>query len=497
LKFLGSQININLVIIWLLVFCLAVFAQETTKNESPSLCRIGEKITYNLSFNKFRDVGYAEIFCVSKGKLEEKDAIELRAKWRTSDLVSAAYYLFDESKTTFVSTETGFPLFTKRVINDSILPKEFIKNYLVNSSTNFDLLTAIYQARNLNGTGTIAFSEDEKIYSLTLQPIGSGKIKTDSGEFETTVVSLQSQYFTELGISDVRVNFSNDDKKIPVSFSVKLAKGTFIGTLASINIIEPIIEDDQTTNPIPVATPTPRPISTPRPITTPTPYLENQSLSNELPFSLGEQLTFKVTSQNQLIGNVVLQANARKLENRQDSLILSASVNTTNKILGLNDSVTSFVNPETLVPYKYEIKANGLLSKFNQTVIFDQTRGLANQAIQIPIGTHDILSLAYAIRSFNLKPSKVATNPVNDTRVSVIVGNNPLIFTIRPLGNETITFQKRKISAQIISITTGNMEIDRFNIRLWLSNDFKRLPLKFAFGTFQAELVSANQVSVK
>ncbi|MCU0239980.1 MAG: hypothetical protein MUC29_11110, partial [Pyrinomonadaceae bacterium] len=109
MKFLGSQININLVIIWLLVFCLAVFAQETTKNESPSLCRIGEKITYNLSFNKFRDVGYAEIFCVSKGKLEEKDAIELRAKWRTSDLVSAAYYLFDESKTTFVSTETGFP----------------------------------------------------------------------------------------------------------------------------------------------------------------------------------------------------------------------------------------------------------------------------------------------------------------------------------------------------------------------------------------------------
>jgi hypothetical protein len=73
-----------------------------------------------------------------------------------------------------------------------------------------------------------------------------------------------------------------------------------------------------------------------------------------------------------------------------------------------------------------------------------------------------------------------------------MVGNQSQIFTIRPVSNEIITFQKRKISAQIISISTGNMEIDRFQIKIWLSNDFKRLPLKFTFGTFQAELISVT-----
>jgi hypothetical protein len=485
-----------LVVISLLlsVFCLAISAQETPKSETTQLCKIGEKLTYEVSFNKFKDAGYAEIYCVSKGKLEERDALELRAKWRTNDFVSAAYYLLDETRNTFISTDTGFPLFTKKISNENLLPKETIKSYLENPTNNVDLLAAIYQARNLNGNGTITFQEDDKTYSLTLQSVGNEKIKNDLGEFETTVYSIQSQYFTDNGISDFRVNISNDERKLPVAVSLKVAKGIFKATLASSNMIVPETNETDET-PTPTPTPKPTPIPTPKPTPTQITYVENQNLSTDLPFSLGEQLTFKVTSQGQNLGNVILQVKERKQVSGKDSLILSAMVNSPVKLFGANDSVSSIVDPETIVPYKFEVKASGILSKFNQTVVFDQTRGVANQAIQIPVGTHDLLSLAYAIRAFNLKPSKNPNSPVNDTRVAVMLGNQAQILIVRPVSTETITFQKRKISAQVISISSEDMKVSQLTIKLWLSNDSKRLPLKFSVGTFQAELVSVNQVS--
>ena len=109
--------------------------------------------------------------------------------------------------------------------------------------------------------------------------------------------------------------------------------------------------------------------------------------------------------------------------------------------------------------------------------------------IDAPIGTHSFLSLIYAMRSFNLKPSKDPANPVNDTRVAVFWDSRSYVFTLRPSNPEEITINGEKRSAQLITIKTLNKELDALSIKVWLSTD-NRVPLRFSVGTYQADLIS-------
>jgi Protein of unknown function (DUF3108) len=474
----------------------SVSAQTTEK--SPTSFKIGEKLTYNVSFGRFKNAGYAEIAVVSRGKLSDKDAVELHSKFKTNELVAAAFYLLDDSRVTFASAETGLPIYIRKTSNAGILPKEAVNNYLSAPTQNFDLLTLIYRIRNAGGIGSFLLQEDEKIYTVNAQTGLSRKIKTDAGEFDTTVSTIQSEFFTEKGLTDFRVNFSSDEQKIPVLIRFKTSKGEFRASLASIQNAAP---EPETT---PTPAPTPTPIQTPTPIPTPTPSLDNQPLSTNLPFVLGESLEYKITANNQNVGSFLLQAKERKIVDRRDTLFLSATISNVEKGIGIfnvGDAIIAQVNAETLAPQQFEVKFSGTLSSFNQSARFDQERGIAtfggtNQT-QIPINTHSLLSLVYAIRSFNLKPSKDSKNPINDTRVAVFYGTQFYVFTLRPLESELINLRGEKVTAQLITVVTGNPQLDALFLRVWMSNDEKRTPLRFAIGGYQADLVSETVVQPK
>lgn len=462
--------------------------------------RVGERLTYNISFEKFNNAAYAEIYTVSRGKLGEKDAVELRGILKTKELVSAAFFLLDETRTTFASIETGLPLYIRKTSNASVLPKETINNFTVTPTVYHDLLTVICQARNSGGIGNFSLQEDEKIYTISLQNGVSERIKTDAGEFETNVSTVQSDFLTERGVTNLRINFSSDAAHVPVLFRFKTAKGEFRAELASLQLLDPEISVEPT--PIPIQTPRPQP--TPKPVVMPTPYIENQPLSTDLPFALGETLEYQITNGGQMLGLLTLQAKERKQFQGQDSLLLTATVTETQpgqQILFLNNGMRAQVAPDSLTPQQIELNFTGFLSAFNQKFFFDQKSGSvvnssANQ-IEVPVGTHSILSLAYAIRSFNLKPSKDPSNPVNDTRVAVFLDSKAYVFTLRPSNADIINLQGEKISAQLITVSTGNPNIDQYNLRLWLSNDDKRLPLRLAFGSYQADLISEKQIPPK
>jgi hypothetical protein len=153
------------------------------------------------------------------------------------------------------------------------------------------------------------------------------------------------------------------------------------------------------------------------------------------------------------------------------------------------------------VPYQFDARFTGTLSGFNQSVKFDQDRGTAifggaNQT-QVPLNTHSLLSLVYAMRSFNLKPSWDTKNPVMDTRVSVFYDTQFYVFTLRPLEAEIINLRNEKVPAQMITIITGNPQLDSLNLKVWLSNTEKRLPLRFSIGSYQADLVSETVIQPK
>jgi Protein of unknown function (DUF3108) len=463
------------------------------KPQTPTPFRIGERLTYNVSFAKFKDAAYAEIYVVSRGKLGERDAVEIQSKIKTSDFVGAAFYLLDEARTTYAAAETGLPLYVRKISSASVLPKETISNFTVTPATSYDWLTLIYQARNAGGVGNFPLLEDEKNYSVSFVSAGNEKVKTDAGEFETSISTVQSQFFVEKGITDFRINFSADEAKVPVLVRFKTAKGEFRGELASIQLIEP--EASAVATPTPAQTPRP----TPKPSATPAPYVDNQPLLADLSFKLGETLEYQISNNGQMLGMVTLQAKERKLFQNEDSLLLTATVTQTQpnqQILRLNDSITAQVNPETLAPKQITLRFSGLFASYSQTVQFDQKTGSATfngtNRIEVPVGTHSVLSLAYAIRSFNLKPSKNASNPVNDTRVAVFIGSDANVFYLRPSNANIINLKNENIAAQLISISTGglNPQIDALNLRLWLSIDDKRVPLRFTLGSYQADLIT-------
>jgi hypothetical protein len=59
---------------------------------APTTFRVGERLTYNISLGKFANAGYAETYVVSRGKIANKEAVELRSKIKTNSFVSAAFY---------------------------------------------------------------------------------------------------------------------------------------------------------------------------------------------------------------------------------------------------------------------------------------------------------------------------------------------------------------------------------------------------------------------
>ena len=340
--------------------------------------------------------------------------------------------------------------------------------------------------------------ENDKVYSVVFQSGAVEKQKTDAGEFDTSVVSVQSEYFTGLGISDVRVNLSTDEAKLPVLVRFRTAKGVVRARLASVQTIEPEVAVQPT--PVPVRVPLPE--RTPRPAATPAPYVDNQPLSPELAFELGESLVYRIVANNQPVARMTLAARERKQFNGVDSLLLEAVFSDIREgsPFAAGDFIRAYVDPETLAPRQIELKFAGALRAFSKVARFEQGGSVITSAasrVDAPVGTHSILSLLYAARSFNLKPSRDLNNPINDTRVAVFWESEPFIFTLRPSPPEIITLDGKAFSAQLVSVATKNAVLDRMNIKIWLGNDGNRIPLRFIAGPYQADLISSSNIQPK
>ena len=472
---------------------LSLFAGRTSAQLQPTNFRVGEKLTYSISFGKVEDSGYMEMYVASRGLIGGKDSVEIRSKFKTLGFVSATFALIDETRTVFAAPDTGLPIFIRRTQNDGPLPIETISNYLKNPSSNFDPVTLIYKVRQAGGTGSYTFNEGETIYTATFLNGKAERLKTSAGEYDTTISTVQSEYLAVNGIKDLKINFTNDEDRIPVLFRFKTAKGECRIALVSSHMDEPTPTVKPTPTPTPV--PTPVVVATPRPTATPLEYVENQPLLPELGFALGESLSYNLTDGGKRVGVVTIEAKERKLFEQKDSLFLTATVTAIepgNKTFALGDSIKAQVDPDTLAPKWFEGKFGGGLKALNQTVVFDPRTGIISfggtAPIDGPVGTHSLLSLIYAMRSFNLKKSNVPGNPVNDTRVAVFWETQPYVFTLRPDVPADLIINGEKISAQLITINTGNPKLDSLGIKVWLGSS-NRIPMRFSVGTFQADLI--------
>lgn len=485
------------VLVIITVFAGGIFAQSDVTTARNSPFKVGERLSYSVSFENIKDVAFLETSVVSRGKLSGKYVVEVHGKLKTFHLVSAAFSLIDETRTVYADPESGLPLFVDRNQFDGVLPKRTTNDYLTTPTTNYDLLTAFYMIRSNGGIGSFPIFEDGETSILTAQTGKAQKIKTEMGEFDTNVSTVSGAYFDSRGVKELTVYFGTDDAHLPLLITFKTARGNYRVELTSVENVVPAVEP----SPTPTPSKTPIPVQTPKPVATPAPYVENQPLLPELSFALGETSEYSVTFGGKPVATLRMAAAERSLFKSRDALRLSATVtgiDQGNTIFALGDSVMTYVVPETLAPIESRIKFTGPLARLTQTAIFDPRTGAiafgGASSVEAPIGTHTILSLIYAMRSFNLRPSKDPGNPVNDTRVAVFWNDRPYIFTLRPSNPSDISVRGEKVGAQLITINTSNAELDKLAIKVWLSTDERRIPLRFSVGGYQADLTSVTNI---
>lgn len=476
---------------------LAQQNEVSTVPFSKAPYQIGEQLTYHVQFSNFVDAAHVELLVAARGNYFTREGIQLRAHVETTGVVNAALYSINNDYTSYIDPETGIPYRTQQVIREGGHTSDTSSEYNQPVGTvaipsklragefpgTYDFISAIYRLRAL----PLAFGaryffnarNDLDEYGSELRVIGRQLIKTNVGSFNTIVTEVHVPRDSEAEKYKVRIYFSDDERHVPVLITARHPSGDIRVELAG----SEFINQTPTTSP----TPSPTPV-TPKPPVRP-PGTETSSgtpLPPELPFKVGEQLNFSVFigTSSQPIASASFQVRQRARYFNRDGLLLAVKAQTlaaAARIFFANDQINSYVDPNTLLPFRTELNLVEGQRRTQQVMTIDQDRGTVTtdkgRSIEIPVGTHDYVSVLYALRLFNLTPSNNATSQKQNA-VSLLVNNRPLTLIITSLKREMIQLGGQQVPALQLSLTTDDPQPDKYGLRLWVSDDRRRLPLR-------------------
>jgi hypothetical protein len=450
--------------------------------------QVGELLTYNVTFSNFVDAAHVQLLVAERGTFFTRDGLQLRAHVETTGVVNAALYSISNDYTTYIDPESGLPFRTQQVIREGGRTSDTSSEYNQPAGTTaippklrtgafpgtYDFLSVLYRIRALplvhGGKYYFNVRSDLDEYNAELSVTGRELIKTNVGSFNTIVTQVRVPKDSDANKYRLRIYFSDDERHVPVLITARHKAGDIRAELTGSEFL------NQTPAP-PVVTP---------PVTTPS---NNQAtgtpLPAQLPFKAGEQLNFNVFLGNstQAVASASFQVRARAKYFNRDGLLLSLKAQTSSaasRIFFANDQINSYVDPNTLLPFRTELNLLEGRNRTNQIITIDQDRGNASTdkgvVIEIPVGTHDYISVFYALRSFNLAPPK-------RNAVTILVNNRPRTLFITSLKRETIQLGGQQIPAVQLSLTTDDPQADKYALRLWVSEDRRRLPLRVAATT--------------
>ena len=323
---------------------------------------------------------------------------------------------------------------------------------------------------------------ENEVFHAELKVSGKQRVKTNVGSFNAIATRMNVKGGPDYNI---RVYFSDDERHVPVLIIAKHPAGEIRAELAGSEIVPPPIGPGPRTKIIPA----PRPTPTRTPDERPKPPLD-------LPFKVGEQLNYQVYlgAAAQSVGSITLAIRARGRYFNRDGLQVAATAQSTGslmKVFAVNDQITSYVDPETLLPFRTELSLSEGKHHAKRSYDLDQNRGAVTtnekQRIEIPVGTHDLLSLVYALRTFDLSPQK-------KNAISILAVSKPRTLLIESKRRETIELNGQKISAIMLQLTVpDDPQSDRLQLRMWVGDDSRHLPLRISavteLGPARADLI--------
>ncbi len=500
--------------------CTLHAQQKSEASQSPfnaAAYRVGERLTYNVSFSQFVSAAHVELLVAGRGTFFSREGIQLRAHAETSGVVNVAVFAINNDYTTYVDPTTGLPFRAQQVVREADRTSDSASDYNQPAGIaalpsqagtgvfpgTYDLVSALYRVRALplvDGASyliTVRNAGDE--YQAEVKVTGHQVIKTGVGSFSTIVTRVNVKGRHD---DNTRIYFSDDERHVPVIVTAKQQGGEIRAELVASEFVTPPRPSEAKASPAPtpISVPDPRIPVTPRTTARsnqPSPSAAEASdpLPPDLPFKVGEQLNYQVYLANgaQPVGTISFAVRARGRYFNLNGLFFSASAQTSGALaraFPVGDQVNSYVDPATLLPFRTELSMSEGKHRTNRSYNLNQNRGAAvsdsRERIDIPVGTHDLVSLVYAIRTFSLTPPK-------RNAISIMATARPRTLFITSLRRETIEVSGQSISAIQLSLTTDDPQADKLQMRMWVGDDTRHLPLRFTavteLGPVRADLV--------
>ena len=472
-----------------LAFVFPAYAQEqdglTHNSFSQSPYHVGERLTYNVSFSNFPDAAHVEVEVMSRGMHFGREAIQLRAHVETNGVINVALFAINNDYVTYVDPATGLPFRSEESARDAIKAADSVQDFNQPAGNEaippkqkgfpgtYDFISAFYRARALplaqGGVYDFTVRGQGVDYQAELKVVGHDLIRTNVGSFPAIVTEVK---VSGSPLKNLKMYFSDDERHVPVLISARVRSGDLTAELAGSEMIKPPDEAPTPAPPI-VAAPLPKPVAAP------------PALSENLPFKIGEQLNYQVFigTNNTPMGTASFQVRGRQRYFDHDGVFLSVTAQTTGAAAALfvaRDQIESYVDPKTLLPFRTVMNLVEGRRRLNQTLNFDQNVGVAviesGLKLDIPVGTHDYVSFFYALRTFNFAVKKRQA-------LAVLVENQPKTLFLEVQEKQVIQLGNQRIPALGLSITTDDPQPDKYQLRLWLSDDRQRLPLRLTCTT--------------
>lgn len=501
-----------LALVFLLILPISAQQQPeiTQQPFNAAAYRVGERLTYDVSFAQFVSAAHVELLIAGRGRYFEREGIQLRAHVETSGVVNVALLAINNDYTTYVDATTGLPYRSQQVVREAGRTSQASIDYNQPAGTDaipaklrmgefpgtFDLLSAIYRLRAMplaEGTSYFITARNEnQEYPTEVKITGRELIKTSVGSFNTLVARLNVK---NVRLSNIRVYFSEDEWHVPVLITAKHQDGEIRAELAASELTGTaslgtgttgqgtLPTDGQATKPV---IPTPTGTRTGG---------DPAAANLNLPFRVGEQLNYQVYvgTSPPPVGSLSFAVTSRGRYFNRDGLLLTATAQTNGagaRIFFVNDKISSYVDPQTLLPFRTELNLAEGKWRTTRGYNLDQDRGAVvtdkKERIDVPVGTHDLISLIYALRTFDLSPLK-------RNAISILAINQPRTLFVTSQRRETIELGGQTIPALLLTLTSDDGTADRLQLRMWVGDDARHLPLRIAavtpLGPVRADLV--------
>ncbi|MEP6959566.1 MAG: DUF3108 domain-containing protein [Nitrospirota bacterium] len=221
-------------------------------------------------------------------------------------------------------------------------------------------------------------------------------------------------------------------------------------------------------------------------------------------FQVGEQLTYEISWMNITAGIAVMGVTGgTDADPSLVKLVTTAqSRPAITKFFPVDNRVESILDPETLLPKHLTFKRREGKKKEDIEYTFHQKEGVvievkdgSMETLQIPPDTQDAISCLYYVRREVLpKPGSSLTMTVHHDKK-----NHKLDVRVEKI--ETIRGAWGKIESirVLVVMPFQGIFLNQGNIRVWFTNDAKRIPLrmkaKVVIGSLVADLVTGLPVS--